>query len=197
MWCRITPGLSLAFLQDKSKRMASTNRTQHGASARAGRTSSARKAPANRVPARTSRTPGKTSAVKKSAPKAKQRPGGLPVLPVAIVVALALLGWFLYPMARLHYIEQRKVAQLQTQLTSIQQRNKKLRAEVDKLKTPEGVEQAAHELGLARRGEQVWVSVQDGKVRSAPTTATPLQAASVAPGGWTRFLDTIFGVGGQ
>jgi cell division protein FtsB len=149
------------------------------------------------VPARASRTPAGASAPKKSTPKAKPRTGGLPVLPVAIVVALALLGWFLYPMARLHYIEQRKVAQLQTQLAQIQQRNKKLRTEVDKLKTPEGVEEAAHELGLARRGEQVWVSVQGGKVSSAPTTASPVQAASVAPDGWTRFLDTIFGVGGQ
>ncbi len=117
------------------------------------------------------------------------------MLPVAIVVALALLGWFLYPMARIHYIEQRKVARLQSQLASIQERNTALKAEVEKLKTPEGVEEAAHELGLARPGEQVWVSVQGDTVGSAPGTATPVRTAAAADDRWTRILDTIFGAG--
>jgi hypothetical protein len=110
-------------------------------------------------------------------------------------MGMALLGWFMYPMARLHYVEQRKVARLESQLASIQKRNGRLKAEVERLKTPQGVEDAAHELGLARPGEQVWVTVQGGKVGSAPATASPVLTAEVTPDTWTRVLDTVFGVG--
>jgi hypothetical protein len=111
-----------------------------------------------------------------------------------IVLAVALLGWFLYPTAALHYREQRKLEKLQTQLTQIQKRNKELKAEVEKLKTPAGVEEAAHELGYARKGEQVWIPVEGGKTKSEPASS-PVRTADVAPDVWTHVLDVVFGVG--
>lgn len=121
---------------------------------------------------------------------------GFPVLPVSIVVALVMLGWFMYPILRLQYSEQRKLDRLQTQLTAVQKRNEKLKAEVERLKTPQGIETAAHELGLARKGEQVWVTVTGTATPAGSTTITPAVArAQVAPAVWTQVLDTVFGVG--
>jgi cell division protein FtsB len=111
------------------------------------------------------------------------------------VIAVVMLGWFLYPTAQMHYAEQRKVDQLREQLASIQQRNTKLKHEVDNLKTPQGVEEAAHELGLARKGEQVWVTMPEGSKGATHGAAPAVGTASVAPDLWTRALDAVFGVG--
>jgi cell division protein FtsB len=117
------------------------------------------------------------------------------MLPIVLVVAVALLGWFLYPMARLHYTEQRKLDQLRTQLASIQQRNTRLKHEVDSLKTPQGVQAAAYDLGLARKGEQVWVTMPSGSKAATHSGSAAVRTATMAPDVWTQVLDTVFGVG--
>lgn len=175
------------------------------ASTRATATPSARvgapKAAAGRKPATTRKPPGarkpaaKTPAARRT-PAAPLRIGGVPVLPVSIVLALVLLGWFMYPMARLHYQEQRKVERLQAQLTQIQQRNQRLKKDVLRLQTAEGIEEAARELGMARKGEQLWVTMPEGGGPASETTAAaPLRTADVTPALWTQVLDAVFGVG--
>jgi hypothetical protein len=106
-----------------------------------------------------------------------------------------VVGWQLYPVAKLHYKQQRDLGRLERQLADIRQRNQKLKSEVDRLKTKEGVEEAARHLGLARKGEQVWIPV-DGKSQSASIPAGPAvdTASAVDEGPWTRFLDVVFGV---
>jgi len=117
------------------------------------------------------------------------------MLPIAIVVAVVLLGWFLYPTARLHYQEQRQLAKLEQQLTQVRQRNSQLKQDVQRLKTPEGIEAAARDLGLAKKGEQVWVAVPTGKKAVATQTSSPVRTAEAAPDSWTRVMDFLFGVG--
>ena len=75
------------------------------------------------------------------------------------------------------------------------------RAQVDRLKTPEGVEDYARvQLGLVKAGEKVGVVVDESA--STPTTITVASSlrldseeAVVPPvGPWTAFLDSVFGI---
>jgi cell division protein FtsB len=117
------------------------------------------------------------------------------ILPVALVVVLALLGWGLYPVARLSYTEQRKRDHLVQQLTALRARNSTLKQQVDRLKTPAGVEEAARQLGLARKGEQVWVTTpENGRQSESASGAAVVQSGMAPETGWTRTLDALFGV---
>lgn len=116
-------------------------------------------------------------------------------LPYAIVLCLLVVGWQLYPVARLHYREQRDLDRLERQLADIRHRNQRLKAEVDRLKTKEGVEEAARELGYSRKGEQVWVTLGAGESSSTATSGAVGTAGAAAGDAWTQALDLIFGVG--
>lgn len=119
----------------------------------------------------------------------------MPTLPIVLVTVVVLLGWFLYPAAALRYQEQRKLGKLEQQLASVRQRNSQLKQDVKRLQTPEGIEAAARELGLAKKGEQVWVAVPTGKKVVATQAASPVRAAEETPDQVTRVLDFLFGVG--
>jgi cell division protein FtsL len=117
------------------------------------------------------------------------------ILPVTLVLALALLGWGLYPVARLSYSEQRKRDQLAAQLTALRARNSSLKQQVDKLKTRAGVEEAARQLGLARKGEQVWVTTPpNGSSSTASESGDVVDSGMLPETTWTRALDALFGV---
>jgi len=98
----------------------------------------------------------------------------------------------------MQYREERTKQRLEAELSSLKERNSKLRAEVDRLKTPEGVEEVAREnLGLVKEGENLYV-VLDGEETDATTTAAPDTAPTTADiavqsPGWQRVLDMIFG----
>jgi hypothetical protein len=101
------------------------------------------------------------------------------------------LGWALYPALRLQYQTGRRVSGLEQQYDSLRKRNEQLRSQVADLQTPQGVEHEAEKLGLAKRGEHVYVVV-GGKT----TTGT---AAAAGPGTGERsaiqvILDAVFGV---
>lgn len=118
------------------------------------------------------------------------------VVPIAIVALIIVAAWSFYPVARVQYREQREKARLESELASLQTRNEKLRDEVDRLKTPEGVEQVAREsLGLVKDGESVYV-VLDGDEQEATPTTEPQSAVSSedTATGWQRFLDMVFGI---
>ena len=111
---------------------------------------------------------------------------------LAVIVALVLAAWWVYPTFKLQYEHQREVETLENELDDLKSRNEELRDEVDGLKTPEGVEQLAREsLGLAKPGEQVYVVT--GSV-TAETTVTAEVSESEARPLWQRALDALFGI---
>lgn len=121
----------------------------------------------------------------------------MPVVVIAIVTAFV---YAYYPVARVQYRETRQRAQLRAELSALKSRNARLRKEVDRLRTPEGVEdQARTQLGLVKRGEHV-VVVNDGRPSKATTNvAAPPDIdsdylAEAAVGPWTSFLDLVFRV---
>lgn len=122
------------------------------------------------------------------------------LLPLIVVAALVIVTWTYYPVARVQYRETRQKQLLQTELASLKARNARLHDSVERLKTPEGVEDYARsQLGMAKKGEHVLVVV-DGTKREA--TSTPLsrpdidsdETSAPAPGPWTAFLDAVFRV---
>jgi hypothetical protein len=116
--------------------------------------------------------------------------------PVILIVAVVLVGWYLYPVLRIHYAEQAEVARLEAQLSELQERNSGLRDQVEHLKTPEGVEAAARQsLGYVRPGENLYVVTVEGE---DPAEAAVLADASADTGVegplWQSVLDFVFGL---
>lgn len=122
------------------------------------------------------------------------------LLPLVVIAVLVFFVAAYYPVVRVQYRETRSRSLLQAELDGIRARNGRLLSEVERLKTPEGVEDYARlQLGLVKRGEHQIVVV-DG------TEATHTLIAQGAPeidsqaavkptiGPWTAFLDAIFGV---
>ncbi len=121
-------------------------------------------------------------------------------MPATVVALLAVFAWTYYPVARVQYRETREKARLSSELASLQARNDRLRKQVDRLRTPEGVEDYARsQLGLVKKGENV-VVVVDGNTAaeaSAALAAPEIDSAHAAEqpaGPWTAFLDLVFGV---
>lgn len=105
-----------------------------------------------------------------------------------------------YPAAAVQYRETRERARLAAELKSLQARNDRLRRQVDRLKTPAGVEDYARsELGLVKKGENVVVVVDGNEAQEASKAAglprIDSDETTSAPGGaWTAVLDLVFGV---
>lgn len=111
---------------------------------------------------------------------------------LAVIVALVLAAWWVYPTFKLQYEHQREVETLENELDDLKSRNEELRDEVDGLKTPEGVEQLAREsLGLAKPGEQVYVVT--GSVATETTPTVDASGGDEQPL-WERALDALFGL---
>ena len=166
--------------------------TKQGASA------NARRAPKGADRPASSSHPSKT----KTAAASKR--GFVPRWWMLPIVILALLAFFIgtyYPVARVQYRETRERARLESELTSLKARNTRLRASVDRLKTPEGVEDYARlQLGMVKKGEHVAVVIDGNETTqsalAAPTTPRiDSEEAAVPPvGSWTAFLDAVFHV---
>jgi cell division protein FtsL len=122
------------------------------------------------------------------------------LVPVSSVLIIALFGAVYYPVARVQYRETRERAKLEAERDALIARNDRLRREVERLRTPEGVEDHARtQLGLVRDGERV-VVVRDanGEMLSAPAPVVgEIDSARVreqAVGPWTALLDLAFGL---
>jgi len=171
--------------------------TQHGATASARRatTRSAR----TQAPSR-SRTPSPGSArARRPIPAfSVQRLGANPA--IITLVGLALFGvlvWSYYPVARVQYRETRTRVKLEAELAAVKANNAQLRKDVDRLKTPEGVEDLAREqLGLVKPGEHPVVVLGDEAATqtAAPDLRTSVETTGAPSGPWTAFLDAVFGV---
>lgn len=183
-------------------------KTQTGATATTRRSTAkagARASSSSRTRATSSKstTPRKTATAAKAAPKkaaARKRPilsaGSWWLVPAGIVAALLVFAWLYYPVVRVQYRETRERARLETELASLEARNDRLQEQVDKLKTPEGVEDYARsQLGLVKAGENA-VVVVDGTAEKKTTTSPDIEDPSAEDpvGPWTAFLDLVFGV---
>jgi len=123
------------------------------------------------------------------------------MLPVAIIAVLAFFIGTYYPVAKVQYRETRERTQLEAELSALKARNARLRASVDRLKTPEGVEDYARlQLGMVKKGEHVAVVI-DGDETTSTALAVPdaprvdsEEAAVPQVGQWTEFLDVVFDV---
>lgn len=157
--------------------------TQHGATAKKRRTEGGSRA--------SSRTPSKSRAVAN-----RTVPRRAYVFPLAIVGLLVLSAWAFYPVARLQYVEERQVSRLETELEGLQERNADLRSQVDRLKTPEGVEEVAREnLGMVKEGENLVVVLDgDETVRPAVTEPDTSHIPEAEASLWQRALDAVFGL---
>jgi len=112
-----------------------------------------------------------------------------------VVSTLFLLGWALYTPLKLQYQESREQARLQAELDSLKQRNENLSAQVERLKTPEGVEEVAREsLGMVKEGENVYVVIDPSEEASASTLARTGEEDPVHDSIWDDLLDLVFGV---
>lgn len=121
------------------------------------------------------------------------------VLPLIGVALLVVFVWTYYPVARVQYRETREKSRLEAEKRMLEQRNERLRTQVARLKTPEGVEDYARsQLGMAKQGEHVVVVVDGESKPSTVTAGVPRidsdEVAPVSDGPWTAFLDTIFGL---
>lgn len=171
-------------------------KTKQGASASTSRTS-------NRSP-RTVASPRTKPATRKAAPKRKakrrswrDRPWAGPAIALAVLVAFV---WTFYPVASVQYRETREAARLSAELHALRERNDRLRTQVDRLKTPAGVEDYARsQLGLVKKGENVVVVVDDESSSEAsqavaPPTIDTGEVVDQPAGPWTALLDLVFGV---
>ncbi len=146
--------------------------------------------------------PRRSSAKSKSAaPRAKKAAAGwrLPgnALVWTVCLGVVLAAWWVYPVLKMHYTEQRQLASLTAQYKAVTSRNATLRKEVEQLKTPQGIESAAREtLGLVHQGENAYVVMQQGaKKKSAPSAASLASVAPTAPSDpLTALFDALFGV---
>lgn len=117
-----------------------------------------------------------------------------------VSVGVAFFAWSFYPVVAVQYREVREASRLRAELHSIKSRNERLREQVDRLKTPAGVEDYARsQLGLVKKGENVVVVVDgDESAEASKAIAPPTidsDETTVAPEGtWTAFLDLLFGV---
>lgn len=112
-----------------------------------------------------------------------------------IAVSLASLWVFLFPSVKEYYLALRKHDQLQAELSLVQARNKAIEAQVESLKTPEGVKEAAHrDFGWVEQGENA-VYIEGVGAQYTPDFDAEIPQGSVrAPSTWySPALDTLFG----
>jgi len=121
-------------------------------------------------------------------------------VPAAVIAIVAVFGFTYYPVARVQYRETREKVRLEAELRALKARNLRLKKQVARLRTPEGVEdQARTQLGLVKRGEHV-VVVNDGTRSQTATLAMAVPEidsdylADQPVGPWTDFLDVVFRV---
>lgn len=117
----------------------------------------------------------------------------------AACATLAVCAWAFYPVMAVQYRESRDLQLLAAEKNALEERNSKLQKQVDKLKTPAGVEDYARsQLGLVKKGENVLVVI-DGEDSTEPTATSKApelgkeQTPEAGTGPWTAFLDLVFG----
>lgn len=193
----------VGLLTEPHGRMASKKTSHNGARSNGSKASSRGGRSVDSVrPRKTSaqsatRAPARRSSARKPSERAPRRESlrRSYLVPLAFAVLLIVGAWSYYPVARMNYQEQREKERLQVELESVRERNASLREQVERLKTPEGVEEIAREsLGLVKEGENLYV-VLDGTDTPTVAAVTPGNTDTVQgdSGLWRRALDAVFG----
>lgn len=177
--------------------------TRNGATATARRAASSGARATS--PSRTHRKPvspkPRTAAAKAAKASACDAPGnGWWIAPAAVALIIAVFVFTYYPVARVQYRETRDLARLEAEYASLEARNVRLRKEVARLRTPEGVEDYARtQLGLVKEGESV--AVVTGLPESYDSTTGPATpridsdyTSHAETDQWGAFLDMVFQV---
>ena len=174
--------------------MASKRSTQHGASANTRRTSE-RGRSRRGSSARTRKAPARgDSASSRRRGPSRSRPRPRWVAPFLVAVVVGAFAWSLYTPLKMHYTESREQYRLESELTELRERNAELREQVERLKTPEGVEEVARtSLGLVKEGENLYVVVEPEQA-DAPATALHRPDEPRSESLWLHVLDLVFGV---
>lgn len=116
------------------------------------------------------------------------------MLPLILLGIALLAGWAFYSPLKVHYQESREQARLEAELAGLQEQNETLNAQVERLKTPEGVEELAREsLGMVKEGENLYV-VLDPDADTTSTVAGVTDAPTMPGSLWNDLLDLVFGV---
>lgn len=188
--------------------MATRKTTRHGATTSTRRTTSAKgsargsssRTPSSRNPAPRRRTASRTTprTAPQRTPKAKTSRRARPstrrvwLLPAALLLTVVALGWVFYAPLKIQYQESREQQRLQAELDGLKARNDALSAQVERLRTPEGVEEVARQtLGMVKQGEHAYVVLDSGEDESATAPATDARQEGDI---WHDLLDLIFGV---
>ena len=116
-----------------------------------------------------------------------------------LLVVVAATLWSFYPVARVQYREERAYAQLKAEYDSVQARNARLKKQVARLETNEGVEDEAREDGLVLPGEHPVVVTDKSQPATLAVAAKdfrvePEQPVEAPRGPWTPVLDFVFGI---
>jgi len=110
------------------------------------------------------------------------------------VAAVVLLGWTFYMPLKIQYQESREQARLEAELESLRERNDTLSAQVERLRTPEGVEEVAREtLGMVKEGEHAYVVLDGAAEATASTLAQQAEDDGLQDSVWDDLLDLVFG----
>lgn len=111
-----------------------------------------------------------------------------------IVAVVGILGWSFYTPLKLHYTETREQHRLEGELAQLRERNATLKEQVERLKTPEGVEDIARSsLGLVKEGENLYVVIDPDEATA--TVCPPTDGDGALEGTlWESVLDIVFGV---
>ncbi len=113
---------------------------------------------------------------------------------LAFLGTIAVVAWVLYPALRVHYQETREKTRLEAELETLKARNETLSAQVDRLKTPEGVEEIAREnLGMIKEGENLYVVLEEEEPTETAAPNLEIDEAERDPA-WVEVLDLVFGV---
>ncbi|MCL2882128.1 MAG: septum formation initiator family protein [Coriobacteriia bacterium] len=135
------------------------------------------------------------------APKRKPRFFGrwYVIVPVALILLAAIIGFWYYPSMKVAYHEARNERILGAQLAAVNKYNAQLQEEVKSLETTAGVEEyARRELNLVEKGDHVVIVTRDGKPIASDevsrvTALENISAVKKPFGTWTSFLDRLFG----
>lgn len=165
-----------------SSRSGSKSSTQSSARSK----SAARTTRHHSVPAR-----GRAGASLSRPRRGNPRTGGARFTATLVVAAILIAAWTIYPVLRLQYQQERERQTVAAELAGLKDRNQELRAQVEELKTPEGVEQVAREsLGLVKPGEQAYVVT--GSTLGEDTATVDVDDEDGTPL-WQSALDVLFG----
>lgn len=115
---------------------------------------------------------------------------------IGALVVLALAAWGYYPVAKQQYITARERDLLAARLAAVEERNRVIQDEIERLQTPEGIEDYARsQLGWTKPGENAVIveGVEGTATVGIPPRIDP-ESVEITSTPMTRFLDAIFDV---